>query len=317
MKSKSHYERIIHDFTDYFTFSRLHRRGSIFLLIIISILCSGFYLIHFIVPVEKFDPAPFRNEITRFEEALAKAGQNKETPFVKNDFKTPATGSDKNEIVPFTFDPNRLDENGFTRLGFSLKQTRVILRYREKGGKFRHKEDFKKIYCITPSDFARLENYILIQADTMDAKPAVKARLPVEIKNSPAEIFDINTITQSELDSIRGIGPAIASSVIRYREKLGGFISIQQLREVYGIDSILFEKVSARLTLSLLKTVRININNGFEDELKHPYISRSLSHLIVNYRKLHGPFKSVEDLRKLALVNEELYVKLAPYLSTE
>lgn len=98
---------------------------------------------------------------------------------------------------------------------------------------------------------------------------------------------------------------------------LGGFIVKEQLLEAYGIDSALFESIEKHLEIKTLNLVTINLNSAFEPQLRHPYISRQLASLIVNYRKMHGNYKSKEEIRNIPLINDELYRKLAPYLTIE
>ena len=318
MKSKSVFHDAFHQLADYFTFSRLHRRGSVFLLLIILLLCSGFYFLNFLAPARPFNQLQFEKEVSRFEEAVNQA--KIQTKKNMADIKSYSAKPDKTELSShelFPFNPNILDEEGFTRLGLSRKQAQVILRYRAKGGRFRKKEDLKKMYCISIEEFQHLEPYIILPVDSMNRTVYIKdTSLFREIK--PAlSIYDLNNVNQAELDSMKGIGPAIASSILRYREKLGGYISVSQLLEVYGMDSVLYERIKGQLKLESANPVPIHINSAYEDELKHPYLNRNLAKLIVTYRKLHGPFKQVSDLKKLALVNDELYVKLAPYLTTE
>ena len=321
MKSKSTYEQVLHALADYFTFSRLHRRGSLFLLLLNLILASGFYFIHYLKrPESSFDSTPFREELERFQAAMEKSRQaaaasKKNEAFMPD----PLPGKPFTESKPayFRFDPNTLSLDGFRSLGLSEKQAAVLLRYREKGGTFRNKADLKKMYCISPEKYADLEPYISIAPDTVFRRSEIGSAPPGMLTSCRSEIVDLNTSSAADLDSIRGIGPAIANGIIRYREKLGGYRSLEQLREVYGIDSNLYRQIIPCLRLETVSLTRININTGFADDLKHPYLDRGLARLIVNYRKLHGAFGSVEDLKKLALVNEELYLKLAPYLTTE
>jgi len=315
MKSKSAIDEIAHTLANYFTFSRMHRRGAMVLLGIMLLLCAGFYFIEFLRPEDPFDPAPFAKEIALFEKSLKQVPkQGEEVKF------TPVTSFADTVISPepvlFSFDPNTLYESEFMKLGLTGKQAKVILNYRSKGGRFKNSLDFKKMYCISEKEFNRLEPYISITPVAADEYKS-NSTPPATVPKTPLQVYDINTAGPAEFDSIAGIGPAIANRIIQYRDRLGGYISMEQLKEVFGIDSMLFGKISHQLQLTPSTVNRININAGFEDDMKHPYLNRNLVRLIVNYRRLHGPFRSVEDLRKLALVNEELYSKLAPYLTTE
>lgn len=323
MKPKSTIDELRKEINDYFILSRTQRRGSLFLLWLILILCSGFYFINYLKPDEHIDSSAFQKEVQQLEMAIAmeskKSSYRKEkydraVPFHKDTVDKQASNL---LTEPIQFDPNVADEPTLKNNGFSDKQIQVILNYRKKGGEFKKKEDLKKIYGLSISLYQKLEPYISIKQEKKSSKSITHDSLPSPLIYETLPVFDLNSITQAELDSIKGIGPVMASSIINYRTRLGGYIILEQLFDVYGMDTVLYEKITGRLTLKPTNLNKININQGFETDLKHPYINKTLSKLIVNYRKLHGPYERVEDLRKLALLNEELYVKLAPYLSVE
>lgn len=318
MKSKTSTPNWLHALTDYFTFSRAHRRGSLFLLFINILLSSGYYFVDYLRPVETYDPTPFQKEIALLESSIQKAQPKKQNPDL-NQKDTMYNPSPVTAAAPtlFTFDPNTLNKKGFVSLGLSARQADVLINYRNKGGRFRKKEDLKKMYCIQEKEYKELEAFIDISIDSLREHGPETKPILTENSSSTPRIFDLNSIHVADLDSIRGIGPAIANAIARYREKLGGFSKVDQLYEVFGIDSLLFAKIAPQFQVGPGFITKININKGFADELKHPYLDRALARLIVNYRRLHGPFGSVGDLKKLALVNDELYLKLAPYLTTE
>jgi competence protein ComEA len=137
------------------------------------------------------------------------------------------------------------------------------------------------------------------------------------VKSFPAKTFNLNSADSSLLISIPGIGPALSARIIKYRNKLGGFSSPKQLYEVWGLDSSLVKQLIPFCNLdSGIK--KMDLNKVTLEELKtHPYISFNLARLIVNYRKSHGAYRSVEDLRLLDLVDADLYAKLAPYFKVQ
>lgn len=131
--------------------------------------------------------------------------------------------------------------------------------------------------------------------------------------------FDLNTADTSQLISVRGIGSTLASRIVRYRERLGGFVSMDQLYEVFRLDSA---AVNALRRVAYISDdyapVRINVNVTDEYHLsRHPYVGRNLARLIVTYRFQHGPFSSLEDLRKIHQVNDSVYRRITPYLAID
>ena len=129
--------------------------------------------------------------------------------------------------VMFPFNPNSLTVAQWKQLGLSERQANVIIHYEAKGGRFYRKEDLKKIYAITADDYTRLEPYINI--------PEVEY---ISKKAKPGEIIELNGADSARMTMIRGVGPSFAVRIIRYRNRLGGFYNKEQLKEIYGVDSV-------------------------------------------------------------------------------
>lgn len=112
-----------------------------------------------------------------------------------------------------------------------------------------------------------------------------------------------------------GIGPAFAKRIVKYRDALGGFYSIDQLTEVYGLPPETFEIIKPKLVLQMTSLTKININLLNANELsKHPYISRKQAQTIVNYRSQHGVFKNLESLSEIQSLDKEFLRKIGKYL---
>jgi competence protein ComEA len=136
-------------------------------------------------------------------------------------------------------------------------------------------------------------------------------RFPVR---KPPVIF-INSADSSAWEALPGIGPTLAARLIRFREKLGGFYSIAQVAETYGLPDSTFKKIQASLRLDSGLLKKLNINQMDEKSLgQHPYIRYKLARLIVQYRSNHGPFSHPEDLYNIPLVNDSIYRKLEKYI---
>jgi competence ComEA-like helix-hairpin-helix protein len=126
----------------------------------------------------------------------------------------------------------------------------------------------------------------------------------------------VNTADTTTLISLPGIGSKLATRIITFREKLGGFYSVEQIGETYGLPDSTFQKIKQYLKLDNVSVKKININTATVDEMKaHPYIKYSLANPIVAYRNEHGMFSTIEDIKKVMAVTDEVYKKIAPYLS--
>ena len=167
------------------------------------------------------------------------------------------------KVESFPFDPNTVTQEDLVRLGLSERQAESILNYREKGGRFRAKEDFRKMYVVSDTLYERLEPFIDIPR------------------------LELNSADSAALVSLRGIGPWYAHKILEYRESLGGFYSVEQLLEVYGMDEERLAplKPQVRVDVSLVRPLRI-WELGEEQLAAHPYVGRAAARSIARFRRV-------------------------------
>ena len=220
----------------------------------------------------------------------------------------------KQVFTPFHFCPDTMKASDWKRLGFSEKQASQIANYQSKGGKFYKKEDLGKMYCITAETYSILEPYIQIASSE---KKNEKPKEPVLMERMTHR-FELNAVDSADLLLITGIGEKTASRIISYRKKLGGFIHIDQLKEVYSIDDERFSKIEPHLYVNAAIIRKINVNEAdFVTLVKHPYIDDYLAKAIVNQRNKSGKYASLEDMKRKLLIPDELFQKIKPYLTAE
>jgi competence ComEA-like helix-hairpin-helix protein len=227
---------------------------------------------------------------------------------------TAGSHHESGDLILHAFDPNTATAAELTANGIPEKVAHRILNYRSKGGRFRVKKDFAKIYGVDSVLYFRLQSSILLPAQLADPK-VEPATIP---KPVPRPVFfDINRADSLQLISIRGIGPKKSSTFIKYREKLGGFVSLNQLYEIYGFDSAVVNELRSKSFIDSTFTPHlININECDEKQLASmPYIHFRLAKIIITYRRQHGNFTSVEDLKKISLIDESTFNKAKPYLT--
>lgn len=148
--------------------------------------------------------------------------------------------------------------------------------------------------------------------------PTKKRSKPILNKIVTPVLININQADSVEFSKLNGIGKVFSSRIVRYRNWLGGFYTETQLLEVYGIDSVLFKQISPYLSISINDVKKININTCSQKDLSsHPYISYKIAKSILKYREHHGFYKSINDLKRIPLIDEELFRKIAFYLELE
>jgi competence protein ComEA len=226
----------------------------------------------------------------------------------------------------FYFDPNTLTAEGWKKLGLREKTIGTIQNYLGKGGHFYKPADLQKIYGLFPNEFERIEPYIRIENAERQSHFVYKQsnenfspdKVPTLPKVSRYKNVDINSADTASLISLPGIGSKLAARIVAFRDKLGGFYSIDQIKETYGLPDSSFQKVKQYLNISNASVKKININTATKDEMKmHPYIKWNLANAIVEYRNQHGEYKTADDVKKIMLVTEDIYSKVSPYLSVQ
>jgi len=302
--------------TEYLSFGKSERIAivSVIFLILLLVFFPTLYsrLYH---PVRTHDPA-FEKEIAAFLRQEEKATESDSGNF---DYSNPDREVLYRNIRPFLFDPNILDKSGWIKMGFSEKQASGIIKYRDKGGRFRKKEDLKKLYAVSADVFTIIEPFIVISENNGSPEKTTSGdrngafatkTLPERYK------AELNSADSLELVKVYGIGPATARRIIKYRKRLGGFAAVEQLREVSGIDSARFEMIREGVFTDPGVVEKIEINKASISQLRqHPYIDYYIAKAIVDSRIKKGAFNSPEELLEIPLIHESLFEKLKPYIS--
>ena len=212
----------------------------------------------------------------------------------------------------YKFDPNTAEVKDWQSFGLSPKQALSIVNYVKKGGKFYKPEDLKRMYTISPEKYEALLPYVAITlpANGFEKKPGFT------YTKKEAVIVEINSADTLELDKIKGVGLSFARRIVKYRERLGGFHTKEQLFEVFGVDTPKFNEIKDQVRIDVNFINKININTAEFDDLKrHPYLRFKEMNAIIQYRKQHGAYKSIADLSKVLILTPQTLQKIEPYLS--
>jgi competence protein ComEA len=218
----------------------------------------------------------------------------------------------------FVFNPNTVTEKDAQKLGFSKKLSARLVNFRNKGGKFFKPEDLKKLYGLSPKLYNELENYILIPNKKKEYKRDsvfTKTSPNYEKKTYTKALVEINSADSLSIVFLKGIGPFLTKRIINYRSMLGGFHSMNQLQEVYGMTDSLFLVLTSQIQLNPDAVTKIPINAiDFNSLRRHPYFNFQKAQAIINYRSKHGKLNE-EDFRGLNLFSDEKLSLILPYLS--
>lgn len=220
----------------------------------------------------------------------------------------------------FYFDPNTADSITLHRLGLNRRIIRNIYKYRAHGGVFHRAEDFARLYGLTKGDFDRLYPYIRI-ADRFklmkDLPPVKKPHRPLyaQVEKYPAGTqIALNTADTADLKKIPGIGSYYAKEIIEYREKLGGFHSTKQLREIKGLPA----DIAKWFTVPTDSVRKLALNRlSFDALYRHPYLNYYQCKVIMEHRRKYGPIKDLDELSLYREFTPSDLERLSPYLSFE
>ena len=225
---------------------------------------------------------------------------------------------EESPIQLFSFDPNKADSIELSSLGLPSYVVRNVLKYREKGGRFRTADSFSKIYGLTEKQFNTLKPYIRIaQTDTpkkekMDTMVAVVIPERKVFKYPEGTLVDVNVADTTELKKIPGIGSGIAKAIVAYRNRLGGFYSLSQLEEIDYVTPELLKWF--KLEGGTIR--KLDINRWGLDKLRsHPYLNFYQAKVIIEHRRKRGKIKSLSQLSLYEEFTEKDLIRLSAYVS--
>ena len=224
------------------------------------------------------------------------------------------------EIRMQMFDPNTVDSITLLHLGFKPWQAKNMLKYRAKGGRYRQKEDMKKLYGMTDSMYIALEPYICIQQDSIAVDSAQVDTIHLDslpkwrsIKKDT--ILNLRTADTTELKLIRGIGSYRAKMIVRYREQLGGYARVEQILEARGMDKVVADSILPHFYIDSVVLNKMPVNKIRPEVLhRHPYLSFEQAKAIYEYRRRHIRIKSAEELKKIKGLGPSDIEKISIYL---
>lgn len=221
------------------------------------------------------------------------------------------------------FDPNTADSTQLLGLGLQPWQVRSIYRYRAKGGIYRKPSDFARLYGLTVKQYRQLEPYIHISADYQPASTLVdndprhvQRDTSFHSRYNPTKIAASERISLDEADTaqlkrIPGIGSYYAQKIVAYGKRLGGYTSIEQLNEIENFPS----EAKTYFKMGKVHVEKMNLNKLTVAQMRrHPYMNYFRAKVVWDYRRLHGPLTSLQDLRLSKDFPPKVIQQLQPYV---
>jgi competence protein ComEA len=275
---------------NWFGFTRRERSSSFILLVLIILIVC----IRYLIPDKSIDITEYASGFPLEDIASEKSDWNSES-----------------EKVPIFFDPNLVSADILIKAGFTSKEANTIISYRKKGGRFTYPGDIRKIYGIEDGKAEKIIPFIVIKQDTVS-----------KYKNRNYEkiyvIIDLNTCDSAALVSLPGIGPVLSARILKYRHLLGGFVRIEQLKEVYGLSNETYEIIRERVSADSLAVQGINLNYADYKQLSGIiYFNKYEVMSILKFRELKGKIVNITELVDNKIITKEKAAKAGPYLRFE
>ncbi len=224
--------------------------------------------------------------------------------------------------TPFPFNPNTADSATLIKVGLKSWQVKNLLAYRRAGGRWKDAEDFKRLYGLTEEEYQLLRPYIQIPPPVRDvyftehdrARQDSLYRLRPE-KFTELTVLDLNTVDTLTLRKIPGIGVGYSRSIVSYRQRLGGFVSVAQLKDIEGLPERIEEWFTVGENVEV-RTISIN-KSDFKTLVRHPYLSYEQVKVITTHIRKYGPLRSWRDLQLYPEFTPQDFERLTPYFVFE
>lgn len=219
-------------------------------------------------------------------------------------------------LDPVPFDPNSATAQELQAMGLPASVASTWTNFTAAGGRFREPGDIARVYGLRPAHAEQLEPYVQIARTHSDQGEDVEpdARSTPQAP-SVTERLEINTADSAALDGLRGIGPVFARRIVRYRDWLGGFHSLDQLDEVYGLPPETLDHLHTVLTVDTARVERIHLHDVDEafDLFRHPYISEDQARDLLSVWRADTA-QAIGGLNETAIFDALVWNRLRPYL---
>ncbi len=194
------------------------------------------------------------------------------------------------------FNPNNATLDELAKLGIPKRTCQTIINFRNKGGKFLKAEDLKVVYGISEPIYKRLKQYIQIPDVVKKKKDIPKEKVLIKIP--------LNGSTAEDWMKLRGIGPTLSARIVKYRDKLGGFANVEQLKDVYNLPDSTFNSIYGQIELnnSIVKKSIQELN--FKELISHPYINKSIAGKLISKKDRNEKFNNWQEFQN--------YLKITP-----
>ena len=224
--------------------------------------------------------------------------------------------TEKISEIALPLDLNKASYKSLIEIGMPGRVANTLLNYRQSGKIFKTIQDLKKVIGMNDSLVEILSPFILFDEDPKDidsSNTSVSSLVPNHDAPHKESIIDLNQSDTTGLKYLPGIGSKLASRIVKYRDNLGGFYTVNQLKEIYGLPDSTFAKIVSRVSVGG-GIKKMEVNKTDFTKIHHPYMDKKQALIIQNYIKQHAPIYNLEDLKQIEVLDPSFWSRIAPYL---
>ncbi len=288
-------------FKSHFALSRSQQNG-IFVLVLLIIIVQGI-----LFAMDFYSDPNIANDIDK-----------KELEFYRHKLDSlKAANSKITRDTIYPFNPNYITDYKGYQLGMSVPEIDRLLKYRAGGKWINSAEDFKQVTGVSDSLLNVLELHFRFPAWTQNTRPVKAKEQPVQ--KAAVVVADLNMASAEDLRKVNGIGEVLSERIIKYRYKIGGYLDVIQLKDVYGLTPEVIQNITELFRVQSKPEITVrNLNEiGISQLSEIPYFDYEMARQIISYRKLHEGIKSFEELSGINGFPSDKIDRIKLYLTIE
>jgi len=278
-------------FAKYFRFTKQQRTGIFLLFTLIIILQAIYFFVDFTLPEKAF---PEKEEWMSLQTEI--------------DSMKLAKFSEKPKV--YSFNPNFITDYKGYKLGMSVQEIDRLLAFRKENKYVSSAKEFQDVTKVSDSLLSsmaplfKFPDWVQKKTDYKTEKKEFVQKENFKKENFKKEkivLLDINQATQEDLVKIYGIGEALSARILKQKEILGSFVSMEQMNDVWGLSPEVISELNSHFKVVIPSSLKkIAINDASLKELSQfPYFKYTLAKQIVTYRSMNGNINNIEDLSKI------------------
>jgi competence protein ComEA len=292
-----------------FYFTKDQLRIILFLVFLIVVISTGTLVYPYFKPAAEITDTTFLEKANKLAAALKEKEQYRssyiDSTYSKEKYNSYKENNTKPE-TPARFDPNKIGTKEWEQLGYSPKQAESIERIKASGMVFYTAEDLKKIRIIGNEGYERLKSYVSIEE--------IAEKVIVEKRQYSREKIDLNTADSATFETLPMVAAYLSSRLVSYRKALGGYHSVEQIKEIKGLRESTYNLIKDKLIATPGHIKKIGINGTNASLAAHAYCTKTVLKSISEYKSAHGRIMNNAELKE-AIADDELFNKLLPYIS--